>query len=286
MRRPPKKWWYETIAALKRDPEISDPASLAGWIWYHHMRPAEKKKAVYLSEHNPAKKAELLSLVKRMIKMAKKKKSKSKRRKGRKATAAQLRALRKARAAAAKKRRGKKAQRSSRPKAKKHKRPKVHKSSKRKAVPMAKKRKGGRRRGRGGKKDIMHLATKIGVGAAGAIVGALVTRQVPVDAKVKPFIPIAAGIAAAMFIRNPLAGYAGVGMAIAGALAAIKTFAPNVPMLAGVDDEELIYADGAAPGMMLRAPRVLNGVPVEYAAGVPVEYADGDQDLVDVLQGY
>jgi len=224
--------------------------------------------------------------------MAKKKKAKSKRRKGfKRATAAQLRALRKARAAAAKKRRGKKAARqSSRPKAKKHKRPIHHKSPKRKAGTMAKKkghRKGsGRRRGRGGKTDIMHLATKIGIGAAGAVGGALIARQIPVDAKIKPFIPIAAGIAATMFIRNPLAGYAGVGMAIAGVLAAIKSFAPNVPMLAGFDDEELIYANGAAPQLMYDAPRVLNGVPVEYANGVPVEYANGDQDLVDVLQGY
>jgi len=221
--------------------------------------------------------------------MAKTKKAKSKRRKGRKATAAQLRALRKARAAAAGKRRGKKARRSSRPKAKKHKRPIHHKSPKRKAGTMARKRKGGRRRGHkggGGKTDIMHLATKIGIGAAGAVGGALIARQVPVDAKIKPFIPIAAGIGLAMFVKNPMAGYAGVGMAIAGLLASIKTFAPNIPMLAGIDDEELIYADGAAPGLMYNAPRILNGVPVEYANGVPVEYANGDQDLVDVLQGY
>jgi len=222
-------------------------------------------------------------------KMAKKKKAKSKRRKSGKATAAQLRALRKARAAAARKRRGKKARRSSRPKARKHKRPIHHKSPKRKAASMARKRKGGRRRGHkggGGKQNIMQLATKIGIGAAGAVGGALIARQIPVDAKIKPIIPIAAGIGLAMFIRNPMAGYAGVGMAIAGLLASIKTFAPNIPMLAGVDDEELIYADGAAPGLMYNAPRVLNGVPVEYANGVPVEYANGDQDLVDVLQGY
>jgi hypothetical protein len=154
---------------------------------------------------------------------------------------------------------------------------------------MSRKRKGGRRRGHrggGGKQNFVQLATRIGIGAAGAIGGALIAKQIPVDAKIKPLIPIAAGIAAAMFIRNPMAGYAGVGMAIAGALAAIKTFVPSIPMLAGIDDEELIYSGAAAPQLMYDAPRVLNGVPVEYANGIPVEYANGDQDLVDVLQGY
>lgn len=42
--RPPKKWFDETVAALKRKGGIDDPEALAGWIWFHQKQSAEKEK--------------------------------------------------------------------------------------------------------------------------------------------------------------------------------------------------------------------------------------------------
>jgi len=46
MNKPPKKWWYSTVAKLKKLPRISDPAKAAGWLWYHHLTPEKKIAAL------------------------------------------------------------------------------------------------------------------------------------------------------------------------------------------------------------------------------------------------
>jgi hypothetical protein len=46
MNKPPKKWWYSTVAKLKKLPHITDPAKAAGWLWYHHLTPEKKIAAL------------------------------------------------------------------------------------------------------------------------------------------------------------------------------------------------------------------------------------------------
>jgi hypothetical protein len=42
-RRPPKEWFYNVVAELKKVPGVTDPKALAGWLWYHWMKPGTKK---------------------------------------------------------------------------------------------------------------------------------------------------------------------------------------------------------------------------------------------------
>ena len=46
MNKPPRKWWYSTVDRLKKLPEIHDAKRAAGWLWYHHLTPAQKIKAL------------------------------------------------------------------------------------------------------------------------------------------------------------------------------------------------------------------------------------------------
>jgi len=47
-RRPPARWFYRTVETLKRKPGISDPETMAGWIWAHKI--GLKKKAEIIAE--------------------------------------------------------------------------------------------------------------------------------------------------------------------------------------------------------------------------------------------
>jgi len=50
-RRPPKKWWRRTTSTLKKHLDgIKSPERLAGWIWYHHMKPSTKRAILKASE--------------------------------------------------------------------------------------------------------------------------------------------------------------------------------------------------------------------------------------------
>jgi hypothetical protein len=46
MNKPPKKWWYSTVDRLKKISTITNPPAAAGWLWYHHLTPAQKIKAL------------------------------------------------------------------------------------------------------------------------------------------------------------------------------------------------------------------------------------------------
>lgn len=37
-KRPPKRWWDRIYSALSRKRGVQDPARLAGWVFYHHMK--------------------------------------------------------------------------------------------------------------------------------------------------------------------------------------------------------------------------------------------------------
>jgi len=52
-RRPPKKWFYHCVARVKQEaPEVTDPEALCAWIWYHHAKPATRRK-ILAEENNP-----------------------------------------------------------------------------------------------------------------------------------------------------------------------------------------------------------------------------------------
>ena len=69
-RRPPKKWFRNTVKTIREEaPDVDDPEALAGWIWYHHMKPATKKQILKSIPKNKRKGGS---------KMGKKKKKKGK----------------------------------------------------------------------------------------------------------------------------------------------------------------------------------------------------------------
>ena len=50
-RRPPKKWFYESVRAVKKyNPDVDDPAALVAWVWYHHARPGTKNRILQKEE--------------------------------------------------------------------------------------------------------------------------------------------------------------------------------------------------------------------------------------------
>lgn len=51
--RPPKKWWDRTVAALSKREGVDDPEAVAGWIWYHAMKPEQKEKILKMENKNP-----------------------------------------------------------------------------------------------------------------------------------------------------------------------------------------------------------------------------------------
>lgn len=111
-------------------------------------------------------------------------------------------------------------------------------------VAKKKKRSPARRRrlpGGGKMMDIVQEAAGVVGGAVGAGVAA---SAIPLpDPKLKPFIPIAAGIVlASMKIgRTKMMKALSMGMMAAGGLALVRQFAPNVPLLAGEDEMYLDY---------------------------------------------
>jgi hypothetical protein len=48
-RRPPKEWFYYVVGELEKVKGITDPKAVAGWMWYHWMKP-ETKKAILRGE--------------------------------------------------------------------------------------------------------------------------------------------------------------------------------------------------------------------------------------------
>lgn len=40
--RPPADWWDRCTSAVSENPDVDDPESLCGWIWYWGMKHSEK----------------------------------------------------------------------------------------------------------------------------------------------------------------------------------------------------------------------------------------------------
>ncbi len=104
-----------------------------------------------------------------------------------------------------------------------------------------------RRKSGGGKVNAQKILMQ-GVGAAAGAVGAgVVANMIPLpDPRMKAALPIVAGVVLGMskMGRANVMKFASVGMISAGALALVRQFAPNVPLLAGEDQEMLDYVPG------------------------------------------
>lgn len=43
-KRPPREWFYPVVDKIRKEaPQVDNPEALAGWIWYHWMKPSTKK---------------------------------------------------------------------------------------------------------------------------------------------------------------------------------------------------------------------------------------------------
>lgn len=43
-KRPPKEWWNRIVKKLRKmEDGITNAEKIAGWLWYHHMKPATKR---------------------------------------------------------------------------------------------------------------------------------------------------------------------------------------------------------------------------------------------------
>lgn len=153
------------------------------------------------------------------------------------------------------------------------------KTPKRKAVGnMAKRKKATpkrRRKSGGGKVNAQKILMQ-GVGAAAGAVGAgVVANMIPLpDPRMKAALPIVAGVVLGMskMGRTNVMKFASVGMISAGALALVRQFAPNVPLLAGEDQEMLDYVPGNDEELALLGYDEEN---YEYFSGAPVDL-DGE----------
>jgi len=93
-------------------------------------------------------------------------------------------------------------------------------------------------------------AVKIALAAlGGAVAGSYAANMVPLSAKLKPALPLVAGIGLTMtkFGRKPVFQAMGLGMMVAGGLSLLRQFLPTMPLLAGeveVDPQSLIAYDG------------------------------------------
>ncbi|MFA5235097.1 MAG: hypothetical protein WC390_11920 [Sulfurimonas sp.] len=104
-----------------------------------------------------------------------------------------------------------------------------------KSAPATKKRK--RFSGIAGKaKGMLPMVKEVGLAVGGGIAAGVLANKLPIaDARMKAAAPVLAGLILATTIgkRNPMLRQVGTGMAVLGAVALIKQFMPNVPMLAG-----------------------------------------------------
>ncbi len=125
----------------------------------------------------------------------------------------------------------------------------------------------------------------------GAIAGSFVGGKIPAPEKLKPAIPIAAGIALPMIPKlgaNPYLRAASLGMLAAGGLSYLRQFAPDVPLLTGEHtdllgipgDAALQGADDVAELMGIEAElqgmEELQGAEEQELLGAPAEFAGED----------
>ncbi len=85
-----------------------------------------------------------------------------------------------------------------------------------------------------------------GVGVlGGAVVGSFAAGALPVPAKFKPFLPLAGGIVLAtlpMTRKQPMLRNVAIGMVVISGMSILRQFAPQIPLLTGEVDEDLLGA--------------------------------------------
>lgn len=133
-------------------------------------------------------------------------------------------------------------------------------STKKRSAPMAKKKKGtvkkrvrsAARRAKGflGKAGVGPIIQDAALAVGGGVAAGFLSNKLPIaDPRIKAAAPIVGGIGLAMTVgkKNPMVKGVAQGMVILGTVALIKQFAPNVPMLAGEEDDLLLPSDYDMP---------------------------------------
>ena len=151
-------------------------------------------------------------------------------------------------------------------------------SQKRKGSAMAKKKKSAprkRRKSSGGGKIQKTLMTGA-MAAAGAIGAGVAANYIPVpDPRLKAALPIVAGVflGSTKMGRSAMMQTVAAGMVAAGTLALVKQVAPQVPLLAGEDDELTFVPSNYTEQAMLGVEEPFTMGEAEY-----VGYDDDDDD--------
>ena len=272
-RRPPKKWFYRTVAAIRKDRQVDDPEAVASWVWYHHARKGTKARIL--------KREELERLIRRYKhKAVHKPKRKAGKMDGRK------------------KRRGRRVH--------------GFEGGRRKArmkhmiIMGGGGFEGGRRRrrrrmsgfdgllgGLGGPGMVKGLmaglvdtAIAVGGGIGGSVAAAKFLSET-MNPKIKAAIPMAAGLVLAG-MRQRMIAQIGRGLAIVGGLSLAKQFLPaTLPVLAGAEDTTVI-----GPAHVAGALEDFSGAEDIFAQGDTAQLADdsiegADEDIFrgDEIEG-
>ena len=272
-KRPPKKWFYSTLKAIKRMKNIDNPQALVGWIWYHYMKPKTKKKILSAAELKAAIKT--YRLKGDCTPMGKAKRRKIKKRKKIKSIVLKVKQPKKKMRVV---------------KAVSHE-PLIIKEG----VSMEGKKKRSKKRrygfeGLAGKKrsrrrhylgnpagaalDSVKTAVIVG---AGAVAGSFIGKLVPIkDTRIKAATPLIAGVVLPMVIKNKMVDQLALGMAAIGVVSLVKSFAPNLNLL-GVEGDDLytvpMTALPATMGLPVEGEPDAEGeaISIDDMAGIPLE---------------
>jgi hypothetical protein len=101
-------------------------------------------------------------------------------------------------------------------------------------------------------KGLVPMVKDVGIAVAGGIGSSVLVNKLPIaNPKLKAALPLVAGLLVSSVLgkKKPIFKEIGHGMAVVGAIALLKQFAPNVPMLAG-EDEVYYIPEGYQGDMM------------------------------------
>jgi len=120
-------------------------------------------------------------------------------------------------------------------------------TTKKRSVKSAVRSMGGRAKG------LVPMVKDVGIAVAGGVGANVLVNKLPItNPKVKAALPLVAGLLVSSVLgkKKPMFKEIGHGMAVIGAIALLKQFAPNIPMLAG--EEETYYIPQGYQGDMLQ----------------------------------
>jgi len=96
---------------------------------------------------------------------------------------------------------------------------------------------------KGKAKGMIPIVKDVAIAVGGGVAGGVLANKLPIaNPKIKAAIPLVAGIvlAATLGQKKRIMHELGTGMAVIGAIALLRQFAPNIPMLAGEDDIQML----------------------------------------------